>query len=217
MSNFFEWKLTKNQNIKNETIGDGFIKMPCDIGDFVYFGIHDLARNYREKGCLPTLSLYDIFDKKGEIIKIDPVGQTATLLLEKTPFSYGYRKLDASLQDGSKKYLRKDGKIEFKIPVENLKSIVSIMEDDVIPVHLVIDGDTKYQKKLMMALRRKEIERIKKGQQADLPATRHYDDFEGEDFTFEDEDEINESFVENINKFKKWKYYSDNKKYKRYT
>lgn len=197
-----------------------FIDTPCKIGDIVYFGIHDLARIYRDTGSLPTLKLFDVFEKKGEITKVDPVGQTVSLVLQKTPFYFGYRKLDSELC-GTKKYLKKDDKLEIKLPISNLECMTSIMEDDTIPVFLVIDGNTKYQKRLMRALRNKELDRIKKLNIPDLPVTRHYDNFEGENLSFDDVDDLNENITEGfdpslISKSRKWKYFNSNKNYKYY-
>jgi hypothetical protein len=197
---------------------NSFIDTSCKIGDLAYFGIHDLSKNYRENGFLPTLKLFDIFDKKGEISKIDPVGRTVTLILNKSPFYYGYRKLDSDL-NGTKKYMFKNGKVELKIPISSLELMTSIMEDDSIPVFLVIDGNTKYQKNLMRALRNKEIERVKNKNITPQPCTRHYDQFEGDNFSFDDVDEIcTEGFNPCLtSKLHKWKYFTADKRYKYYT
>lgn len=209
-----------NKTSLNEVKSNAFIEPSCQKGDLVYFGIHDLSKYYRENGSLPSLSLFDIFDKKGEIVHVDPVSQRATLILEKTPFYFGYRKIESD-RDKEKRYMRKDGKIEIKIPIVNLENMSSIMNDDSIPVYLVIDGNTKYQKNLMKALRRKELERIQIINQPSLPITRHYDNFEGENFSFDDIDDLDqmcyENFDPNINsKSRKWKYFNSNKKYKYY-
>jgi hypothetical protein len=198
-----------------------FIDTSCKVGDIAYFGIHDLAKKYREIGHLPTLKLFDIFDKKGEIVKIDPISQTATLVLEKTPFYFGYRKLDSDLC-ATRKYLKKDNRLEIKLPISYLEAMTSIMEDDAIPVFLVIDGNTKYQKNLMKALRNKELQRINKMMANEPPATRHYDHLEGDNFSFDDiddlkEEQIKENFDPGItSKSRKWKYFISRKKYNYY-
>jgi hypothetical protein len=210
---FFNWKQTK-ENIHLETSNNIFTSLPHNKGDLVYFGIHDLSKGYRANGQLPTLSLFDIFDKKGEITNVDPIRQTISLSTDKPPFNYGYRKLET---DKTKRFMRDDGKIEIKIPAYNLQNITHIMEDDTIPVWLVIDGNTNYQKELMKAIRRNEIKRIEKENLPQQPVTRHYDQFDGDELCIENTDNSLCSFDPSItSKTRVWKQFQKTARYRSY-
>jgi hypothetical protein len=183
--NFSNWKdLRENTNVQNKSL-DIFTKIPQEKGDIVYFGIHDLSKYYRENKKLPDLNLYDIFEKKGEIIDVDPANQQVKISMNKTPFQYGYRKLENE-KDKMRRYMRADDKIEIKIPTSSLQDISHLIDAEGLPVYLVIDGNTKYQKSLIQAIRKGEI---KKANQPKSPSTRHYDKYDGGDFTLEDEDD----------------------------
>lgn len=199
----------------SEKLSNKFFEMPFSKGDIVYFGIHDLSKKYRENNCLPNLSLYDVFNKKGEISSLDPISQMLIVSLEESPFNLGYRRLNACQNYNSKK-------LQVKIPSSYLQNITHIMEDDSINVYLIIDGETKYQNKLLKYLRKREIDKLKNSDHKQF-ATRHYDEFEGDDFYLDDsEDFKNENtsyFNYNPNLLSKqrgWKYFKDNKVYKSY-
>jgi len=155
-------------NIKekfNKNTIDLCTAMSQNKGDIVYFGIHDLSKIYRDQGFLEKLNLFNVFDKKGEIIDLNPINQTITIKLEKSPFEYGYRKLSKCLKNN-----------KIIVPANDLINITYMIEDEIMPVYLLIDGSTKYQKNLIKAIRRRELEKNKEIHQ---PKTRHYDDFDG--------------------------------------
>lgn len=193
------------------------INIPQKKGDVVYFGIHDLSKYYRHNNSLPKLSLYDVFEKKGEIIEVNPSKHEVTISMDKTPFQFGYRKIESD-KEKNKRFMSKENKIQIKIPIHYLQDITSLTEDDV-PVYLVIDGNTKYQKNLINAIRRREE---KRNQEKDLPKTRHYDDYEGNDFTIEDEEEDKEEmYVAHfdpsiLSKSRNWKMFTETKRYRYY-
>lgn len=198
--------------LNNEKSQDGLIKVPQREGDIVYFGIHDLSKYYRENQKLPYLELYDIFAKKGEILSIDTAKHEVVIAVDKSPFQFGYRKIDSNNK-------QKNNKIEIKIPLHYLQDITHLTDGD-LKIYLVIDGNTKYQKKLIDAIRRKEI---KKSKQKPSPKTRHYDDNEGEDFCVDDDEDEElsreEMHVAHFNpsilsKSHSWKIFNETKSYK---
>jgi hypothetical protein len=213
---FSTWKTAKN-NIIVENLNNTFVNLPHKKGDLAYFGIHDLSRRYRENGCLPSLSLFDIFDKKGEIVDLDPVNQTIILSLDKPPFNYGYRKIESE-RDKERRYMRDDGKIELKIPIYNLQNITHIMDDDTIPIWLVIDGNTNYQKELIKAIRRKERVKSELENLPQPPTTRHYDGFEGDELCIEEPEELQVAHFDPsiLSKTRVWKQFKENNHYRYY-
>lgn len=188
---------------------DSIAKVSQKEGEIVYFGIHDLSKYYREHKKLPELDLYDIFEKKGEIVKIDPIKHEAIIEVKKTPFQYGYRKLE---------YKNKNQNIEIKLPLHYLQDITHLTDGDIV-VYLVIDGNTKYQKKLINAIRKNEIIKSKF---KDLPKTRHYDNYEGGEYYINDDEEENEEHEEMhvahfdpgiLSKGHNWKMFTETKRY----
>lgn len=157
------WPNIKEKFDKNTV--DFCADMAQNKGDVVYFGIHDLSKKYRDQGFLEKLNLFNVFNKKGNIIDLNKINQTITIKLEKSPFEYGYRKLSKFLKNN-----------KIVVPASDLIDITYMIEDEIIPVYLLIDGSTKYQKNLIKAIRRKELE---KSNQPIQPKTRHYDEFDG--------------------------------------
>lgn len=201
---------------------DPFTTLQQEKGDIVYFGIHDLARQYKQNGSLPVLNMNKIEDKKGVITDADPIDQVVDVAVSKAPFHYGYRKLEND-KDKSKRFMRDDGQMEVKISVSNLQDISHLVEDLEGKVWLVIDGNTTYQKGLMREIRRKEVERAHASEEPSHPKTRHYDDYEGEEFSVDEpeDDDVDYMYVAHFDpnitsKGFGWKHFNETRNYKKF-
>ncbi len=201
--NFSKWMALREQS--ENTSSDPFTTLQQKQGDIVYFGVHDLAKQYKQSNSLPMMSMDTIGEKKGEITDADPVDQVVSVAVTKAPFHYGYRKLEGK-KEKMRRYMREDGQMEVQISVSNLIDISHLVSDSNSKVWLVIDGNTSYQKNLMREIRKKEVDRANNSPVIDYdddqdepqddqdnspshPPTRHYDDYEGEEFSLEDDED----------------------------
>ncbi len=140
---------------------DPFITLHQKSGDLVYFGIHDLAKSYRENNVLPELNQQEIADKLGQIVDADPVDQTVTVQTHQAPWHYGYKKLEDKRTRDKRKQMSQDPseQAQVKIPVKSLMPITHMMKGSQSNLWLVIDASTKYQEGLIREIRKKEFER----------------------------------------------------------
>lgn len=139
---------------------DPFVTLHQKRGDYVYFGVHDLSKYYRDNGGLPNLNIQQAWPKMGQVVDADPIDQTVTVLSDKAPFHYGYKKLeDKSVRE--KRRARGETNATVKLPVNNLIPITHMFTGlgSNENVWLVIDGNTQYQQDLMREIRRREVER----------------------------------------------------------
>ena len=221
-NSFSNWKKLRESTCIHQENVNVFAKVPQEKGDIVYFGIHDISRYYREHDKLPDLNLYDVFEKKGEIIEVDPVSEIVKISMNKTPFQYGYRRLENE-KDKMRRYMIADDKIEITIPISNLQDISHLFEGNDVPVYLVIDGNNKYQKSLIKEIRKNEV---KKSNQIKMPFTRHYEKYDGGEFAIEDDEEEKEEKEEMhiahfdpsiMSNSRGWKIFTESKVYKYYS
>ncbi len=140
-------------------------------GDTLYFGIHDLAKKYRDHELMPKISQEDLSGKCGEVLSVCPVNQSITVAVDQSPFHLGYRKLHASRKK-RRKYMRVDGKAEITLSNANLINISDIVDGAKAPVWLVVDGDAKYQKRLLKAIRKGEAAKQLTEEVFQLPHTK---------------------------------------------
>lgn len=151
-----EYKFYNCIDIKEDN-SNLFVKLNQEEGDIIYFGIHDLYKIYRDRGCLPILSLQEIDDKKGEIVSVNIVDQIVRASIKKSPFNYGYRKLSV-VKNKMRRYMRADGNMEVKIPASDLQDISHLIKDaQGAKIWLAIDTNTKYQKNLIRDIRKREM------------------------------------------------------------
>ncbi len=159
--NFTEWVQLKKIN---EECDDPFIHLPQQQGDFVYFGVHDLARQYKENGTLNKLNIDYLMKKIGQCVNADHVEQTVKVYCEKDPFHFGYHKLEDSKARKDRKSKMDDDIHEVDLPVSSLQNITHMFNKEELGKHkiwLVIDGQAKFQKDLMKEIRKKEISKEK--------------------------------------------------------
>lgn len=217
-SSYKKWKLLREQQ---ESTTDPFTTLQQKQGDIVYFGVHDLAKQHKQNGSLPMMTMEVIGRKQGEITDADPVDQVVKVSVDKAPFHYGYRKLEKD-KDKMRRFMSEDGHLEVRISVSNLIDISHLVDGEE-KVWLVIDGSTKYQNNLMREIRRKEVARANAApapEESEYPKTRHYDDYEGEELSVEDEDEVDYMHVAHFdptsNNGKVWKHFNETKRYSYY-
>lgn len=150
---FMEWCIKETTN--------PFLHMQQKQGDFVYFGVHDISKKYRETGELPVLREKDLMDKLGQCVDADHVEQTISVYAEQDPFRLGYRKLESLNSRRKRKGKMEDSIHEIDIPVDSLRDITHMLGEDADlgdnKLWLVIDTNSSFQQSLMKAIRRKEI------------------------------------------------------------
>ena len=148
MNNFNNWVL-KKQLLQNENHSP-LLDTKQQVGDRVYFGIHDLNRYYKTHNCVPPLDFADIMDKTGEITDIDPVEDTVSASVSKAPYHLGYHSLE------NKNQREKRGKNHIQLPISALLDFSDFV-DSTHKVWLVVDHNTKYQSGLLKQIRKKEM------------------------------------------------------------
>lgn len=111
------------------------------VGDTVYFGIHDLHRNDF------TLDSDNSQDKMGEIVDIDPINEKIKVRVKKDPFHLGYRKLEDSKTRSRRKKMSKDEEAEVTLPSTSLKDVTRLAPDGS-KTWLVVDRNTNHQNKI---------------------------------------------------------------------
>ena len=157
---FTEW-MKARRLVENSSESDPFISLQQKQGDFVYFGVHDLARQYKESGSLPKLDVDTLMKKIGQCVDADHVEQTVKVYCEQDPFHFGYHKLETP--DARKKRRSKmdDDTHEVDLPVSSLQDITHMLADKGQlgdhKIWLVIDGHSKFQQNLMREIRKKEV------------------------------------------------------------
>lgn len=221
--NFSEWCKVRRLYKESEDGHDPFLHSQQKQGDFVYFGVHEISKSYREKGSLPTLDADTVMKKAGQIVDNDHVNQTVKVYMPEDPFHYGYHKLETpDARKKRKKKLDDDGVHEISLPASTLQNITHMLDKTTSlgdnKLWLVIDGNTKFQQELMKEIRKKEV-----GKRSSVPQNRHYDDWkpsdeeepEGDDqIDVDDDEDTFEIQDECYNPFNRYfKRYSDVKRY----
>lgn len=241
-TNFISWMQEKAKSKVNEHTGqlDPFITMQQQAGDFVYFGVHDLSKMYKQSGQLPDLTQQDVSHKLGKIVDADPVNQTVTIETLQAPYKYGYKKLERKSDQNKRKADLPGSPVQVTIPVNSLMTITHMMNTKMpMNLWLVVDANTKYQAGLIKAIRKKEFERahgmempepngynpvspdaqqqfLAQGRQL-MPNPQHPQNKTPTQMPMEDEDYHLESFNPSAISYDRcWKYHSDNRKYKYY-
>lgn len=159
-TSFLAWIYERKLNLKeNINYMDPFIMLDQKAGDFVYFGVHDLAKSYKLNGFLPDLDLQEMSAKLGQIVDADPVNQTVSIQTHRSPWYYGYKKLEDQRTRDKRKNAAEPASV--KVPVKSLIDINHLMTGTQLGhnLWLVIDTTSKYQDNLMREIRKKEFER----------------------------------------------------------
>lgn len=166
--NFLEW-LEDRRSLVNEENGaeDPFMSIPQKQGDFAYFGVHDLAKYYKQTGQLPgELDPQMIMSKMGQIVDADPVNMSVTIYSEQDPFHFGYRKLENRTQRSKRKKKMErmeDKTVQVNLPTAYLQDITHMMGGGAgLNGHrlwLVVDARTQFQQALMREIRKKEAQK----------------------------------------------------------
>lgn len=154
---FSEWCNAKRINEAN----DSFVDVPQKKGDFVYFGIHDLSKQYREEQQLPKINPDNLMKKIGQCVNADGVDRTITVYCEKDPFHFGYHKLEDAESRKKRHSKMEDSTHELTLPISSLIDITHLLEDNYDigenKIWLVIDSKSKFQQDLIKEIRKKEI------------------------------------------------------------
>lgn len=167
---FTEWM--KARRLVEDSGGeDPFISLQQKQGDFVYFGVHDLARQYKETGSLPKLDVDTLMKKIGQCVDADHVEQTVKVYCEQDPFHFGYHKLETADDRKKRRSKMEDGTHEVDLPVSSLQDITHMFggkeEVGEHKIWLVIDGQSKFQQNLMREIRKKEVGKRKEAEEND--------------------------------------------------
>ena len=160
-TSFAKWRQFKEESeVNNLPAGyDPFTTLRQKQGDIAYFGVHDLSNFYRQNGQLPNIDDQQILPKSGEIVNADPINQTITVATFRSPFHYGYHKIENE-KAKQKRKVDDQGRILVTLPVTHLQDISHMVSGaQANSIWLVVDNNTKYQQDLMKEIRRKEIER----------------------------------------------------------
>lgn len=170
---FLEW-LKQRENLQEvQTVAGAiynpFAKFQQKEGDFVYFGVHEMARAFRETGQIPRLDVNQVLGKSGRIVDADPINMTLTIATDQDPYKFGYHKLSLSQRRGRPI----GGTTKIKIPFGNLEQITHMLPTGEQlsgqRLWLVVDGSTKHQEKLRRAVRAAEEAQKKTTQQHAQP------------------------------------------------
>lgn len=147
---------------------DPFISLQQKQGDFVYFGVHDLARQYKENGSLPKLDVDTLMKKIGQCVDADHVEQTVKVYCEQDPFHFGYHKLETAEARKKRRSKMDDDTHEVNLPVSSLQDITHMFGDvGEHKIWLVIDGQSKFQQSLMKEIRKKEVGKRKEAEEGE--------------------------------------------------
>ena len=238
-TSFMSW-MEKRSKLKEHTGQlDPFVTMQQEAGDFVYFGIHDLSRMYKQTGQLPDLNQQEISDKLGKIVDADPVNQTVSVETLQAPYKYGYKKLEGKQAQNKRKQDVPGAPAQVTIPVNSLMPITHMISTgSPVNLWLVVDSNTKYQAGLVKAIRKKEFEKshgmempeptgynpvTPDAQQQFLSQGRHiisnpqYKSTPTQMPVTDEEDYHLENFDSSILSYDRyWKYHDDHRKYRYY-
>ncbi len=173
---FTEWVQSKENPIEEAVQlprnmrQDPFLSMQQHAGDFVYFGVHDLARFYRENGYLPNLQMQKIVNKVGQIVDADPVEQTVTIATSRDPYHFGYKRMEDTATRQKRKQ-KGETTAKVTVPVAHLQNINHMLAGAPVTqtLWLVVDGNTPYQQNIMREIRKKEHARTQPMQPNQTP------------------------------------------------
>lgn len=162
-NSFLEWVKIKEARLVGgtEAVSNPFLYLDQKQGDFVYFGVHDLAKFYKSNGFLPsTLDIATVLPKTGRIEDANSINRTISVLTDKDPFKFGYKKLETRDQREKRKTKNVD---TINLSANHLVDITSMLgtgaELSGQKLWLVVDGNTPFQQKIMQQIRKKEAER----------------------------------------------------------
>jgi hypothetical protein len=174
---FLKWLSERQMNearLVAGAIGNPFDGMSQKEGDFVYFGIHDLIRSYKQLGHMPPIDMAQVMQKAGRIENGDPIKRSVFVACNVDPYKYGYHRIETkSVRD--KRKLR-GGPILVEIKSEHLENINYMMEvgqqinadNNRQTLWLAFDGSTQLQRGLIQEIRKeKNKQQVQPNQQND--------------------------------------------------
>lgn len=148
---FTDWMENKQINeaklYSQGSIPNPFLYLQQSKGDFVYFGIHDLMRYFKENNRVPRyLEPSQIMNKLGQIVDADPVRKTVIVKTNKDPYSYGYKNIESKLERDKRKENPSNGiKINVNDIMHDITSMVPQLAFQERKLWLVIDNNTRSQ------------------------------------------------------------------------
>jgi hypothetical protein len=174
--NFSQWAEVKklNEALLKGSQPNPFLYLNQKPDDLVYFGVHDIAREYKQNGELPRLGINVVAQKMGRIIDADPVKQTVKIVTQNDPYRYGYHKLETP-EDRLKRKSARGGSYEISVPASKLVHINDLLGTEAMlgdrNLWLVIDSNTQSQGKLIQMIRAKEHQKQQPAMTAGAPQT----------------------------------------------
>lgn len=159
MINFCEWLDLRNEAMLPR---DMRTATKFNIGDWVYFGIHDLQRYVNKQKSLPKWEIQEILDKMRPIFDVDPKGgpnesELVWVKSAESPSQLNYKKLESNLKKYQGKIKRQGDMYQIGIPVDWLEDVTSIFgtrgQLSGQKLGLVFDPNTEHQAKLIRKIR----------------------------------------------------------------
>jgi len=156
MNDFLSW--LENENSDQDLINEygNFMEPLQSPGDFVFFGIHLLNREYNELNRFPFVSLgntqdserIDISQYVTKIIESDQVRRTVIVQPNRKPSQMGYL---------SKHVNKKDRRGRYHIPSNHLEDVTFLLPKESQSKKLWVVITNPYQRNLAASLRKREM------------------------------------------------------------
>jgi hypothetical protein len=159
MLNFQEW-LQQQEHARPYTGGFMRTATKYNIGDWLYFGIHDLSRYVDEHRSLPKWEVGNILEKMRPVVDVDPHGapdggELIWIKSDKSPSQMRYMKLAG--KNGATVKKQKDGTMLIGVPTEWVEDVTSVFgtrgQLSGQKLGLVYDRGTRHQSALIRMIR----------------------------------------------------------------
>lgn len=169
MKDFLSW--LENENFDEPVLNEygGFMEPLQAPGDFVFYGIHLLNREYNELNRFPFLSLVpnqdstriDISQYVTRIIESDQIRRTVIVQPNRKPSQMGYL---------SKHVNKKDRRGQYHIPSNHLEDVTFLLPKESQSTKLWVVITNPYQRNLAASLRKREMAARREQEQQIIPS-----------------------------------------------